>query len=276
MQVSSGIQSTFSSLPQALGDNLSGNQAPAQAAVRGDENRRVLSSPVVEQSHNEVQLSDEGKHLAQISSSLKAGAESGTESVGATPFASEPAVGDEDSTATPKEVGSEKAGDSNREKLQLNAEIRELGQRDREVRNHERIHAAVAGAHGGSPRFQFQRGPDGVLYAISGSVSIDLAPVPGNAEATVRKAEQIQRAALAPSDPSGADRAVAAKARGLATEARIEIADQSSDELNGKTVESGDDDAGSSATPDVNSSGEGSGATRLPSSDGASSISHFL
>jgi hypothetical protein len=110
------------------------------------------------------------------------------------------------------------------EKLQLTAEIKQLSQRDQEVRNHERIHASIAGAHGGTPSFQFQRGPNGVLYAVSGSVSIDLSVVPGNAEATVRKAEQIERAALGPSDPSGADRAVAAKARSLANQARVELA----------------------------------------------------
>lgn len=110
------------------------------------------------------------------------------------------------------------------EKLQLTTEIRQLSQRDREVRNHERIHASIAGAHGGTPSFQFQRGPNGVLYAVSGSVSIDLSVVPGNAEATIRKAEQIERAALGPSDPSGADRAVAAKARSLANQARAELA----------------------------------------------------
>jgi capsid protein len=38
------------------------------------------------------------------------------------------------------------------------------------------------------------------------------------------KAEQIERAALGPSDPSGADRAVAAKARSLVNQARVELA----------------------------------------------------
>ena len=113
---------------------------------------------------------------------------------------------------------------------ELEFQIRELSQRDREVRNHERIHASLAGAHGGSPSFQFQRGPDGVLYAVTGSVSIDLSEVSGNPEATLRKAKQIERAALGPSDPSGADRAVASNARGLALKAQAEIAQGSSTE----------------------------------------------
>lgn len=108
-------------------------------------------------------------------------------------------------------------------KVELTQQIQSLAKRDREVRTHERIHASLAGPYGDSPQFQFQRGPDGVLYAISGSVALDASPIPGNPEATERKARTIQRAALAPSDPSSTDRAVAARAASMGAQAQLEI-----------------------------------------------------
>ena len=48
-----------------------------------------------------------------------------------------------------------------------------------------------------------------------------------NPQATIQKAETIQRAALAPANPSGPDRRVTAQAAALATKARQEVAQQS-------------------------------------------------
>lgn len=102
--------------------------------------------------------------------------------------------------------------------------LQELAARDTQVRTHERAHLAAAGglATGGA-RFQMTRGPDGRQYATGGEVSIDVAPVPGDPQATIDKAEKIRRAALAPAEPSQADRAVAARATAMANEARIEM-----------------------------------------------------
>jgi len=99
----------------------------------------------------------------------------------------------------------------------------ELAARDREVRAHEQAHAAVAGQYAGSTTYTFVRGPDGVSYAVGGEVSIDTSPVPGDPEATIRKAQQISRAANAPADPSGQDRSVAAQAAQMEQAARIEL-----------------------------------------------------
>lgn len=101
--------------------------------------------------------------------------------------------------------------------------IRQLKSRDRKVRAHERAHATASGGLGGAPSYSYTRGPDGVSYATSGSVQIDSAKVAGDPEATLRKAQQVKRAALAPADPSSQDRAVAAKASQQAIEARAEI-----------------------------------------------------
>jgi hypothetical protein len=102
-------------------------------------------------------------------------------------------------------------------------EIRKLKARDAEVRAHEQAHATTGGAYAGAPSFEYQRGPDGRNYAVGGEVSIDVSAVPGDPEATIRKMEQVQRAALAPAEPSGADRAVAATADATMLAARNEL-----------------------------------------------------
>lgn len=90
--------------------------------------------------------------------------------------------------------------------------VEELKARDREVRAHEQAHAAVGGQYAGMPRYEYQTGPDGRRYAIGGSVSIDVSPIPDDPEATIQKMEQVKRAALAPAEPSSADRQIAALA----------------------------------------------------------------
>ncbi len=88
-------------------------------------------------------------------------------------------------------------------------QISALKLRDAEVNAHERAHAAVGGQHAGTPSYSYKTGPDGVKYAVSGEVSIDTSRVPNDPEATLRKAQQIKAAALAPAEPSGQDRRVA-------------------------------------------------------------------
>lgn len=104
-------------------------------------------------------------------------------------------------------------------------QLRQLKERDQEVRAHEQAHASVGGAHAGSASFTYQMGPDGVRYAIGGEVDVDLSVVNGDPQATVDKMEQIQRAALAPAEPSSQDRQVAAVAGQQAAKALAELAD---------------------------------------------------
>ena len=115
-------------------------------------------------------------------------------------------------------------------------QVQELAARDREVRAHEQAHAAAAGQYGSSPSYEYVRGPDGVSYAVGGSVQIDTSPIPGDPEATLRKAEQLQRAANAPAEPSGQDRQVAAQAAQLAQQARAEIREQAAIESEQETA----------------------------------------
>jgi len=102
--------------------------------------------------------------------------------------------------------------------------IESLKARDREVRAHEQAHISASGglATGGAS-FTYQQGPDGKRYAIGGEVNIDTSSVPGDPSATLRKAETIRRAALAPANPSGQDYKVASKAAQMATKAQMDM-----------------------------------------------------
>ena len=109
------------------------------------------------------------------------------------------------------------------------AEVDNLKKRDTEVRQHEQAHMSAGGSIvRGGPTFQMKTGPDGKQYAVGGEVSIDTSAVDGNPQATIAKAQQIKRAALAPASPSGQDRAVAAEAAAMEVRARQELAQQSS------------------------------------------------
>jgi hypothetical protein len=111
--------------------------------------------------------------------------------------------------------------DSETEKKQR---IEKLKARDREVRNHEQAHKVAAGPYAvGGPSLQYTIGPDGRLYAVGGEVKLDTSEVPNNPEATIRKAQTLRRAALAPAETSAQDRQVATEARAMEMRARQEL-----------------------------------------------------
>ncbi|MFK7732985.1 MAG: putative metalloprotease CJM1_0395 family protein [Pseudomonadales bacterium] len=140
--------------------------------------------------------------------------------------------------------------------------INELAARDREVRAHEQAHAAVGGVHAGAPTYTFEQGPNGRKYAVGGEVSISTSPVAGDAEATIRKADQIKRAALAPAQPSAQDRAVAAQATQMKIDAQIELREQKAAELAEQLEQSESDPdtvaSSDSSSTDSDSNGESS------------------
>ncbi len=112
-------------------------------------------------------------------------------------------------------------------------QIKELKERDSEVRAHESAHAAVAGrlANGG-PSYDYERGPDGRQYAVGGHVNISFGG--GNSPEEKRAdALQAERAALAPAEPSGQDRKVAMKAHQAAVDAEQEMNAEESDAKSG-------------------------------------------
>ncbi|WP_428616224.1 putative metalloprotease CJM1_0395 family protein [Pseudoalteromonas sp.] len=117
------------------------------------------------------------------------------------------------------------------EQEQQDAEqIKELKARDTEVRIHEQAHATVGGQYAGSPSYEYQRGPDGTNYAVGGEVQIDVAEINGDPQATIEKMKTVRAAALAPEEPSGADRSIAADATQKLVAAQAELANQSDDD----------------------------------------------
>jgi hypothetical protein len=103
-------------------------------------------------------------------------------------------------------------------------ELQELKKRDREVRAHELAHVSAGGRYVRSgAQLQYEKGPDGRLYAVGGEVSIDTSAIPGDPRATLLKAQVVIRAALAPASPSSQDRRVAAEATQMAQQARLEL-----------------------------------------------------
>jgi len=123
----------------------------------------------------------------------------------------------------------------------------QLRQRDREVRAHEAAHLAVGGPYiTGGPTYTYQTGPDGRQYAVGGEVSIDTSSA-STPEATIRKADIVQAAALAPSNPSPQDFAVASAAAMLEMEARGELRRQQASEK--KEEQKADDTLDNHAKP---------------------------
>ena len=128
-------------------------------------------------------------------------------------------------------------------------EVQKLKKIDREVRSHESAHKAAAGglARGGAS-FKYTTGPDGKRYAVGGHVNIDTSPIPDDPEATIRKAQVVRSAALAPADPSPQDRSVAASAVKMEREARMELREEQKEDSDDATQVSYEEN-----TTDVNS-----------------------
>lgn len=102
--------------------------------------------------------------------------------------------------------------------------IEKLQSRDHQVRAHEMAHVSAGGQYVTSGvNFSYQKGPDGIMYAIGGEVGIDLSPIANNPQATISKMMVVRNAALAPSDPSSQDRAVAGAASRTMSSAQAEL-----------------------------------------------------
>lgn len=134
-------------------------------------------------------------------------------------------------------------------------QLAELQQRDREVKAHELAHKSAGGRYVTSGSFTYQTGPDGRRYAIGGEVTID-SSAGSTPEETLRKAEMIRRAALAPADPSPQDHRVASQAAMMAAEARGEISAEQRQALQqqreGRETQQGEESESEPAIPRLN------------------------
>ncbi len=135
----------------------------------------------------------------------------------------------EQDNAQDESAGKENAEQQQQEQRAEQQEIAELKQRDAEVRSHEQAHAAAGGQYASAPKYEYERGPDGRRYVVDGEVSIDISEE-STPEETIRKAQQVKAAALAPAEPSAQDLRVANEATQIALEARSEIAQQRAEE----------------------------------------------
>ncbi|MDR2554025.1 MAG: hypothetical protein LBC64_01235 [Fibromonadaceae bacterium] len=101
--------------------------------------------------------------------------------------------------------------------------VDELEKIDKKVRIHEQAHLNAAGGYAkGGANYDYVTGPDGKRYANGGHVSIDTSPEK-TPEATIRKADIVRKAALAPADPSPADRQIAADATKMKLDAQKDL-----------------------------------------------------
>ncbi|WDP86125.1 MAG: SprA-related family protein [Desulfobacter sp.] len=126
----------------------------------------------------------------------------------------------EDSSAQSKAVATTQP-ELTQNELRLGEQLKQI---DSDVRRHEMAHVTAGGAYITSgANFTYKQGPDGKKYAVGGEVSIDVSPVPGDPQATVKKMRQIRTAALAPADPSSQDIKVAANAASESIKAMSEI-----------------------------------------------------
>lgn len=101
--------------------------------------------------------------------------------------------------------------------------IIELSRIEDEVLAHEQAHMSAGGDVAGSATYSYSVGPDGKRYITGGEVPISM-PSSGDKEQMLSKLEQVKKAALAPAEPSGQDRSVAAEADAQAAKLRSEIA----------------------------------------------------
>ena len=176
----------------------------------------ALSVPTVPRIPSAVPQADSAGGAARADQAPRGGGAASAPSV--TPAA--PAERPSEAVAAPENAAETKQAAAERERLA------DLRRRDRQVRAHEQAHATVGGRYAGAPSYTYERGPDGVNYAVAGEVPIDVSPVPGDPAATIDKMEVVKRAALAPAEPSAQDRRVAAIADARRLEATAELRSQ--------------------------------------------------
>ncbi len=177
------------------------------------------------QAKSDMFLEEKAQKEAQEQAELKALERSQS------PLDEEMQTGDEQAQEKAEDIGKPKGKDGevlSDSEIQL---VKELKIIDTNVKNHESAHLSVGGSlvRGGAS-YSYTEGPDGVLYATAGEVSIDTSET-GDAKKDIDKARQIQAAALAPSDPSPQDYRVAASAAMMEMKAQMRLSEEFTEEL---------------------------------------------
>lgn len=252
-------------LEHGLASKAVGQSQPAQANVSGTSEVVEIDGQVVPDLHEVAfggesgDAGDSAGHTGDDGHLHAAGDAGGETEEDAGPGVEDPAS---------KSISGETLSDDDQK------EVERLRERDREVRTHEQAHAAAGGSHvRGGIKYEYQTGPDGRRYAVGGEVSIDTSPVPGDPQKTIQKAQQVRRAALAPAEPSGADRQAAAAASRMEAEARQELieekanpelSDETTDAL-GEATSDAPDSSGVAAPESASASPSAAAASPSPS-----------
>ncbi|MBQ4834337.1 catalase [Pseudoalteromonas sp. MMG010] len=203
--------------------NLSTANVQTESARRDNQLREVIPAPVATTASN-----SDNKALSDTDKARVLGDSEGTTYDATGKLSDDQAVQaqeEQQDDATEQEQ-QEKADIAEQEEqvlAQEQEEISELKARDTEVRIHEQAHASVGGQYAGSPSYGYERGPDGNNYAVSGEVQIDVSEIPGDPQATIDKMQTVRSAALAPAEPSSADRSIAADATQKMAAAQAEL-----------------------------------------------------
>ena len=138
-----------------------------------------------------------------------------------------------------RQKGEEKSENTSSKKPQseLSAQeqqqVAKLAARDSEVRAHEAAHQAAGGGLAGGASFEYQRGPDGKMYAVGGEVPIAFKEG-STPQETIANARQVKAAAMAPANPSPQDYSVASSATMMELKAQQELLKEKMQELQGQ------------------------------------------
>jgi len=100
--------------------------------------------------------------------------------------------------------------------------INQLKTIEKKVISHEMAHKTVGGELTGSVNYKYTIGPDGKKYIVGGEVPIKIKEGK-TPEETIKIAQKIKAAALAPANPSPQDLKVAAQASLMEIKAKIDM-----------------------------------------------------
>ena len=212
--------------------NINTANVYTETARRDNQLREVIPAPAPNSASNTETKAQSDADKAKLPSSAEAATYDATGKLSDEQAVEQRQQGREDS-GSEQQQASEDTPEEEQDQQQLELEqqqIEELKARDTEVRVHEQAHASVGGQYAGSPSYEYQRGPDGTNYAVGGEVQIDVSEIPGDPQATIDKMQTVRAAALAPAEPSSADRAIAADATQKMAAAQAELSAPADDE----------------------------------------------
>lgn len=130
------------------------------------------------------------------------------------------------------QVGEKTFAEKQEEKLEqpeIKKQIDELKRTEQEVITHEQAHKAAGPGVTGAISYSYTTGPDDQRYINGGEVSIQMKEGTTHEE-TIKILETVQRAALAPAEPSPQDLRVAASAAAQIQQTRSEMLKENSEQ----------------------------------------------